>query len=355
MSEVNDGKPGVTYDTNSYTVTYTVTDLGNGKLDVQKTVATGAQQDNDFTFTNRYSVTPEDSSLTGDGGFVINKTLTANTDRTLSDGEFSFALTDVATNEVVTTATNAADGTVSFPAVTFTEPGTYNYTLSEVKGDAANVTYDTDWYGVTAFVEDNGNGTLGVEWVIEGVEPGAPVVFENTYEADPTTIGFKAAKVLDGRELTEGEFTFELRENGEVIATATNDADGNVAFERVEYTDPGAHDYEIVEVKGDDSTITYDDTVFTVHVNVTDNIETGTLDASDWSYGENGAPVFHNTYVEPEEPVAPAPEEPAAEPEEPKFAQTNDSTPWMLIAGIAVIAAAAVAVGAIGLLRTRRR
>ena len=90
-------------------------------------------------------------------------------------------------------------------------------------------------------------------------------------------------------------------------------------------------------------------------MNVVDNTETGTLDASDQSYGENGAPVFHNTYVEPEEPVAPAPEEPAAEPEEPKFAQTNDSTPWMLIAGIAVIAAAAVAVGAIGLLRTRRR
>ena len=305
VSEVNDGKPGVTYDTNSYTVTYTVTDLGNGKLDVQKTVATGAQQGNDFTFTNRYSVTPGDSSLTGNGGFVINKTLTANTGRTLADGEFSFALTDVVTGEVVKTATNAADGTVSFPAVTFTEPGTYNYTLSEVEGDAANVTYDTDQYNVTAKVTDMGDGTLKVEWTVEGVDPSEAIVFENTYEADPTSIAFKAAKVLDGRELTDGEFTFELRENGKVIDTATNDADGTVAFEKVEYTEPGAHDYEIAEVTGDDSTITYDDTVFTVHVNVVDNIQTGSLDASDWSYGENGSPVFHNTYTEPPAPVEP--------------------------------------------------
>ena len=194
---------------------------------------------------------------------------------------------------------------MSFPAVTFTEPGTYNYTLSEVEGDAANVTYDTDQYNVTAKVTDMGDGTLKVEWTVEGVDPSEAIVFENTYEADPTSIAFKAAKVLDGRELTDGEFTFELRENGKVIDTATNDADGTVAFEKVEYTEPGAHDYEIAEVTGDDSTITYDDTVFTVHVNVVDNIQTGSLDASDWSYGENGSPVFHNTYTEPPAPVEP--------------------------------------------------
>lgn len=347
------------------TITYTVTDMGDGRLDVQKTPAPDAREGKDFTFTNTYDVDPEDSSLTGDGGFSITKTLNSNTSRALSDGEFSFTLTDVATKEVVATATNAADGTVSFPAITFNEPGTYNYRLEEVKGDAPGVTYDTDWYGVTAFVEDNGDGTLGVEWVIEGVEPGAPVVFENTYEADPSSITFGALKTLTGRDMVEGEFTFELTDPEGNAVTATNTATGSVVFPTVEFTEEGTYEYTVSEVlpADDDAAtegiqkdgVTYDEKIWTATVTVVDNPETGVLEAT-VNYG-NGTKLaeFHNTYVEPEEPVAPAPEEPAAEPEEPKFAQTNDSTPWMLIAGIAVIAAAAVAVGAIGLLRTRRR
>ncbi len=347
------------------TITYTVTDMGDGRLDVQKTPAPDAREGKDFTFTNTYDVDPEDSSLTGDGGFSITKTLNSNTSRTLSDGEFSFTLTDVATKEVVATATNAADGTVNFPAITFNEPGTYNYRLEEVKGDAPGVTYDTDWYGVTAFVEDNGDGTLGVEWVIEGVEPGAPVVFENTYEADPSSITFGALKTLTGRDMVEGEFTFELTDPEGNAVTATNTATGSVVFPTVEFTEEGTYEYTVSEVlpADDDAAtegiqkdgVTYDEKIWTATVTVVDNPETGVLEAT-VNYG-NGTKLaeFHNTYVEPEEPVAPAPEEPAAEPEEPKFAQTNDSTPWMLIAGIAVIAAAAVAVGAIGLLCTRRR
>ena len=345
------------------TITYTVTDMGDGRLDVQKTPAPDAREGKDFTFTNTYDVDSEDSSLTGDGGFSITKTLNSNTSRALSDDEFSFTLTDVATKEVVATATNAADGTVSFPAITFNEPGTYNYRLEEVKGDAPGVTYDTDWYGVTAFVEDNGNGTLGVEWVIEGVEPGASVVFENTYEADPSSITFGALKTLAGRDMVEGEFTFELTDPEGNAVTATNTATGSVVFPTVEFTEEGTYEYTVSEVlpADDDAAtegiqkdgVTYDEKVWTATVTVVDNPETGVLEAT-VNYG-NGTKLaeFHNTYVEPEEPVVP--EEPADEPDEPKFAQTNDSTPWMLIAGIAVVAAAVVAVGAFGLLRTRRR
>ena len=345
------------------TITYTVTDMGDGRLDVQKTPAPDAREGKDFTFTNTYDVDSEDSSLTGDGGFSITKTLNSNTSRALSDDEFSFTLTDVATKEVVATATNAADGTVSFPAITFNEPGTYNYRLEEVKGDAPGVTYDTDWYGVTAFVEDNGNGTLGVEWVIEGVEPGASVVFENTYEADPSSITFGALKTLAGRDMVEGEFTFELTDPEGNAVTATNTATGSVVFPTVEFTEEGTYEYTVSEVlpADDDAAtegiqkdgVTYDEKVWTATVTVVDNPETGVLEAT-VNYG-NGTKLaeFHNTYVEPEEPVVP--EEPADEPDEPKFAQTNDSTPWMLIAGIAVVAAVVVAVGAFGLLRTRRR
>lgn len=291
---------GVTNEQGTKTVQVTVTDLGGGKLEAK--VTSEKVDGADFKFTNVYDVTEKTSSLTGNGGFTITKDFSStNTDRALTEGDFEFQLKG---GDTVITATNAADGTVSFGGITFTKPGTYNYVLSEVDGGKPGVDYDTTGYNVTAKAEDMGDGTLKVTWEMPQAVDGG-VTFANTYTAANTGITFKAAKVLDGRELTDGEFTFELRENGKVIDTATNDADGTVAFEKVEYTESGAHDYEIAEVKGDDSTITYDDTVFTVHVNVVDNIQTGSLDASDWSYGENGSPVFHNTYTEPPAPVEP--------------------------------------------------
>ena len=328
---------GVTNEQGTKTVQVTVTDLGGGNL---KAEVTSQKVDGaDFKFTNVYDVTETTSSLTGEGGFTITKDFkSTNTDRVLAEGDFEFQLKG---GDTVITATNAADGTVSFGGITFTKPGTYNYVLSEVDGGKPGVDYDTTGYNVTAKAEDQGDGTLKVTWEMPQAIDGG-VTFTNTYTAANTGITFEAAKVLDGRELKDGEFTFELRENGKVIDTATNDADGTVAFEKVEYTEPGAHDYEIAEVKGDDSTITYDDTVFTVHVNVVDNTQTGSLDASDWSYGENGAPVFHNTYTKPAEP--PAPEEP--KPEEPKpevIPATGDAAAAAVMATAGIGAALAAA------------
>lgn len=334
---------GVTNEQGTKTVEVTVTDLGGGDLKAEvtsKKTAEGA----DFKFTNVYDVTETTSSLTGDGCFTITKDFSStNTDRALAEGDFEFQLKG---DDTVVTATNAADGTVSFGGITFTKPGTYNYVLSEVDGGKPGVDYDTTGYNVTAKAEDQGNGNLKVTWEMPQAVDGG-VTFTNTYTAASTGITFEAAKVLDGRELTDGEFTFELRENGKVIDTATNDADGTVAFEKVEYTEPGAHDYEIAEVKGDDATITYDDTVFTVHVNVVDNTQTGSLDASDWSYGENGAPVFHNTYTKPAEPPAPKPEEPKPE----VIPATGDA------AAAAVMATAGIgaALAAAGYVTSKRR
>lgn len=284
--------------TPSKSIEVKVTDNGDGTITATKSTDGDAT---DFTFTNTYSVDPKDSSLTVDGGFTISKVLNSNTGREIADGVFTFRLLNTEGQPVVE-ASNVGN-TVTMPAVHFEAPGTYNYTLVEVDAGAPSMEYDDAVYNVTAKVKDNGKGQLEVAWSIEDVTDNQ-VTFTNTYTAKATSIIFNAAKMLDGRDLKEGEFTFELRENGEAIATATNTADGSIAFDAVEYTEPGEHDYEIVEIAGNDETITYDNTVYTVHVNVVDNTDTGKLDASDWSYGENGSPVFHNTYTEP-----PAPDE----------------------------------------------
>lgn len=143
-----------------------------------------------------------------------------------------------------------------------------------------------------------------------------------------------------------GEFAFELRENGEVIGAATNDAASKIAFERIEYAEAGAREYEIVEVKGDAEGVTYDETVFAVSVDVVDDGE-GRLTAN-WAYGENGAPVFENTYTAPEEPK---PLPPADDGDGSTLVRTGDAAPTALLAGEA-LATAAVVCGT--MLRLRR-
>lgn len=306
--------PGVTNEQGTKTVEVTVTDLGGGKIEAQvtsKKTASGT----DFTFTNTYNVKSEDSSLTGEDGFSITKKLTANTGRTLADGEFKFVLTDVATGNVVARATNTAAGEVEFPIMTFDKPGAYKYELSEVPGNAAGVNYDGDKYNVTANVTDMGDGTLAVEWDIEGVDAGGSVVFENTYEADPTTITFGALKTLTGRDMVEGEFTFELTDAEGNVVTTTNGANGSVVFPTVEFTKEGTYEYTVSEALPNDDDpntdgvqkdgVTYDEKVWTATVNVVDNTETGVLEAT-VDYGNNGElPVFTNTYTEPPAPVEP--------------------------------------------------
>ena len=338
ITEIEGNVPGVDNDTTTKKVEVTVTDEGNGKITAKvSAVDPGADTGNHFTFNNVYSVDPETSSLTGDGGFNITKVLTStNTDRTLAADEFEFQLIG-ADGAVVKTATNDVQGNVSFEGIEFTEPGDVTYTLKETNaGQTINgVTYDDTVYNVTAHVKDPGDGTLEVTWEMPQAQDSA-VTFENSYTAASTGITFNAAKVLEGRELTEGEFTFELREGDTVLGTATNDAQGNVSFAQIDYDEPGEHDYEIVEVVGDAEGITYDDTVFAVHVSVTDN-KTGALEVA-WSYGEAGAPVFKNTYTEPAKPVEPV--------EDDTLTGTGDATPTMVaaaaVAGVAFMGAGVV-------------
>ena len=288
--------PGVTNDANAtHKVSYTVTDDGAGHLSVKREGDDGAA----FTFTNTYSVTPTDSSVTDQV-----KTVKRLTGRDLAAGEFTFDLLE--DGVVVASGTNDANGTVTLSPIRYEAPGTHTYTLREACPNALGlykgVTYDGTTYTVVTTVSDNGDGTLTAAHKLEGTTESAG--FTNKYHAMPTQVSIGAIKVLEGRELKKDEFSFKLV--GEDIESAvTNDADGKINFDKFEYDEPGTYVYTISEVKGDEVGMTYDKSVFTATVNVVDDGE-GNLKANvAFTKGDKSVEgiVFNNTYKKPETPV----------------------------------------------------
>lgn len=288
--------PGVTNDANATRkVSYTVTDDGAGHLSVKREGDDGAA----FTFTNTYSVTPTDSSVTDQV-----KTVKRLTGRDLAAGEFTFDLLE--DDMVVASGTNDANGTVTLSPIRYEAPGTHTYTLREACPNALGlykgVTYDGTTYTVVTTVSDNGDGTLTATHKLEGTTESAG--FTNKYHAMPTQVSIGAVKVLEGRELKKDEFSFKLV-GEDIESTVTNDADGKINFDKLEYDEPGTHVYTISEVKGDEAGMTYDKSVFTATVNVVDDGE-GSLKASvAFAKGDKSVEgiVFNNTYKKPETPV----------------------------------------------------
>ena len=288
--------PGVTNDANATRkVSYTVTDDGAGHLSVKRDGGDGA----DFTFTNTYSVTPTDSSVTDQV-----KTVKRLTGRDLAAGEFTFELLE--DGVVVASGTNDASGTVTLSPIRYEAPGTHTYTLREACPNALGlykgVTYDGTTYTVVTTVSDNGDGTLTATHKLEGTTESAG--FTNKYHAMPTQVSIGAIKVLEGRELKKDEFSFKLV-GEDIESTVTNDADGKINFDKFEYDEPGTYVYTISEVKGDEAGMTYDKSVFTATVNVVDDGE-GNLKASvAYAKGDKSVEgiVFNNTYKKPETPV----------------------------------------------------
>ena len=288
--------PGVTNDANATRkVSYTVTDDGAGHLSVVRDGDDGAA----FTFTNTYGVTPTDSSVTDQV-----KTVKRLTGRDLAAGEFTFDLLE--DDVVVASGTNDANGTVTLSPIRYEAPGTHTYTLREACPNALGlykgVTYDGTTCTVVTTVSDNGDGTLTATHKLEGTTESAG--FTNKYHAMPTQASIGAVKVLEGRELKKDEFSFKLV--GENIeSTVTNDADGKINFDKLEYDEPGTYVYTISEVKGDEAGMTYDKSVFTATVNVVDDGE-GNLKASvTYTKADKSVEgiVFNNTYKKPETPV----------------------------------------------------
>ena len=268
ISEKAGSEAGVTYDTTKHEVTVEVVDNGAGKL-----VATAT--DNNPTFTNTYKAAKTSETI------KATKVLEG---KALEADKYEFELKEG--DKVVATAKNAADGTVTFKDIEFNEAGDHTYTISEKVGSEAGVTYDTAKHEVKVNVKDNGEGKLVA--TVTGNNP----TFTNTYKAASTTVNITAKKVLEGKALEAGKYEFELKEGEKVIGTATNAADGTVAFAGIEYKEAGDHTYTITEKSGSEAGVTYDTATHKVTVKVVDN-GAGKLVAT----VTDNNPTFTNTYV----------------------------------------------------------
>ena len=268
ITEKAGSEAGVTYDESTHKVTVKVTDNGAGQL-----VATATN--NNPTFTNTYKAATTSATITATK--VLNG-------KALEAGKYEFELKEG--DKVIGTATNAADGTVTFEDITYTAAGNHTYTITEKAGSEKGVTYDTAKHEVKVAVTDNGAGQL-----VATVTDNNPT-FTNTYKAASTTVNITAKKVLEGKALEAGKYEFELKEGNKVIGTAKNAADGTVAFAGIEYKEAGEHTYTISEKAGNEAGVTYDKSTHNVTVNVTDN-GAGQLVAT----VTDNNPTFTNTYV----------------------------------------------------------
>ena len=286
VREVKGGAGGITYSENvaTFKVTVAVKATGGLKADVEKISG-------ETEFKNTYSVKPVEDQITA------TRVLTG---RDLRDGEFSFEL--VEGNDVVVTGKNDADGKIVMDKITYDKPGTHTYTLREKLPNEAGlsngITYDKTSYTIKTSVIDNGDGTLKVTHALEGTEPAR---FENKYNTAPNessvTDQIIATKSLTGRDLKAGEFSFELveGEGAKVVATGTNDADGNIKMSTVKYDKAGTHTYTLREVKGDaDNGITYSTAEYAIVTTVTDD-GNGKLTVEHKLQGVEEA-IFENAY-----------------------------------------------------------
>ena len=278
---------GITYDKTNYTIKTSVIDNGDGTLKVTHTL----EGPETARFENKYNTAPNKSSVTDQ--ITATKTLTG---RDLKEGEFSFEL--VEGNDVVARGTNAADGKITMDKITYTAAGEHTYMLRETKaGTTENgITYSTAEYTIVTTVKDNNDGTLSVEHKLQNVDK---ATFENAYTVTPKSFSvtdqITATKVLTGRDLKEGEFSFELVEGNDVVATGKNDARGKIKMSPIEYTAAGKHTYILREAKGAEGNgITYDSTTYTIVTTVTDD-GNGKLTVKHELQGANEA-KFNNSY-----------------------------------------------------------
>ena len=301
---------GVTYDGGTVTATVDVTyDNATGTFDTDVTYSKegGVNPGNAFEFTNVYKALPTDPVT---GVFGATKTVTPSEGNSydMEGGEFEFTLTPSASNpeaDPVEAATvkNDANGAVSFiNSATYTEPGTYVYTIKEVQGGVGGITYDGSIYTVTVDVTDDGSGKLAAETSItkDGTAADA-IVFDNSYNPAETGLSIGGTKELTGKDLEADMFSFTLTGidgapmpvDGQATATAKNTAGGAFDFGEIKYDKVGEYKYEVSEVNAGATGMTYDTNTYNVTVKVTD--EDGALKAV--PSVENSQIVFKNSYA----------------------------------------------------------
>lgn len=312
LHEVKGNAGGIDYDDAVYTIVTTIADNGKGQL-----VATHELKDakdvKSIEFKNAYTTNATEASLAGIKNLQFADGLTPAD----INGKFTFTVTgeEGAPMPANTSVTNDAKGKVDFGRITFTlddlnkalgerpekREHTFTYTVTE-SGEVAGVTNDANATRKVSYtVTDDGKGNLSVSHKPDG---DAAFAFTNTYNVTPVetsvTDKIAATKVLTGRDMAEGEFSFELVEgegkDAKVVATGKNAADGKITMGAVKYDKPGKHTYTLREVNGGTTSkgVTYSDAKFTIVTTITDNGD-GTLKAEHVLKGAEPA-EFKNTY-----------------------------------------------------------
>lgn len=308
LREVKGDAGGITYDNTVYTVVTTIADNGKGQLVATHELG-GAKDVKNIEFKNAYTTNAAEASLAGIKNLQVADGLTP------ADiaGKFTFTVTgeEGAPMPANASVTNDAKGKVDFGKIAFTlddlnkalgekpekREHTFTYTVTE-SGEVAGVTNDAKLSREVSFtVTDDGKGNLSVSCKPDG---DVAFTFTNTYNVTPVetsvTDQITANKVLTGRELAAGEFSFELVEGDEVVAKGTNAADGTIAMDKIAYDKLGKHTYTLREAKGGTTSkgVTYSDAKYTIETTITDNGD-GTLKAEHVLKGTEPA-EFKNTY-----------------------------------------------------------
>ena len=298
----------IVYDTMKAAVSITVTRDGDALV---STVV----NPKDTIFNNKF-VTPAKAAI------QFSKELTkAGVNQTLTANEFQFVLKDSA-GHIVETVGNTADGRVAFSELRFDKAGTYTYTVEEVKGTNEDIIYDgmkaTVWITVTR------DGDALVSTVANPKD----TVFNNyVKEVQPAKAKFELTKVLTGRNLKDGEFSFVLKDDkGNVIQTVTNNAQGNISFENIVYDKPGVYYYTVEEVKGNEADVVYDNMVAKFQVTVTKTVG----EKENLLVAAVLLPLdteFNNSYIPPKPPTPPTPPTPPSVPPKPPVVPPTPPTP----------------------------
>ena len=272
--------------------TYSIKEVDDkGNILTEKTAGYSVEKTDNLTIKNKYSVNPLNIDI------AVSKELSGNRLEKLKQDEFEFILKSEDGREIQKVR-NSESGEIVFRNVNFTEKGTYNFVIVEVNGGKTinGVRYDNKEINVTVKVTDDGKGNL----TSEVSYPNNEKRFINEYiPAEKTSVTLGAKKVLEGKALEEGKYSFELKdEKDKVLQTVTNKADGTISFAGIEYDESqvGTHKYKISEVAGSEPGVTYDKTVYEVEVSVTKDTQANRLNATVSKTSEELK--FTNTFVQ---------------------------------------------------------
>ena len=308
VEEVTGKDESIVYDSMKAAVSITVTRDGD-------TLVSTVVNPKDTIFNNKF-VTPAKAAI------QFSKELTkAGVNQTLTANEFQFVLKDSA-GHIVETVGNTADGHVAFSELRFDKAGTYTYTVEEVKGTNEDIIYDgmkaTVWITVTR----DGDA------LVSTVANPRDTVFNNyVKEVQPAKAKFELTKVLTGRNLKDGEFSFVLKDDkGNVIQTVTNNAQGNISFDNIVYDKPGVYYYTVEEVKGNEADVVYDNMVAKFQVTVTKTVG----EKENLLVAAVLLPLdteFNNSFIPPKPPTPPTPPTPPSVPPKPPVVPPTPPTP----------------------------